>query len=128
MMVTCLELYTKKTIFDKKHQNLIQIGFLFELIGEASRKFAMARSLCEKLRMICVHLKIHAFSAHEHHDFSQILNWYIENACFKLTNENTLLNYDTIIVMLYNCIKIMLGLEKIPLKTQNELKKLYSIF
>ena len=127
-LVTCLELYTKRTIIDKKNQVLEEIDFLIELVTSTTKKFPITMDLCQKLFIILIHLKIHVLSTQDQSNNCFQVKWLIDNACEKLTTQDHLLSNDTIVVMLYNAIKTLLGLDKIPRELQGTLNQLYRIF
>lgn len=82
---------------------------LAEIIRKLAKKYKETPVLCKRLFMIVIHLKIHHLNTFSTELSDQSIEYL--DLCIKTIEgkEQTLISYETVVVLLYNCLKIMLG-------------------
>lgn len=66
------------------------------------------RSLLQKLYIIILHLKLNHTNIYEH-DLGSHVAEYLDLIMLHLRGEGSLINSDAVVVLLYNCLKIIVG-------------------
>lgn len=78
--------------------------------------------------MVIIHLKIHNLNTFSTELSDQTIEYL--DLCIKTIEgkEQTLISYQTVTVLLYNCLKIMLGFNELDSTLVEKLKVLYRLF
>lgn len=107
--ISLLEIYIKKNTRIKRKEQRVEVDMLGDIIKRMVKKYSEVSVLCKRLYMIVIHLKLHNLNTFSSELSDQTIEYL--DMCIKTIEgkEQTLLSYETVVVLLYNCLKIMLG-------------------
>ena len=96
--------------------------------NKVQEKNCAVDDLIRKLYMIVLHLKLSHTNTFSNHSGSADLVEYLEISMRRIEGKTTLINMDLVVVLLYNCLKVMVGFNDIHESILQPLDKLYSFF